>query len=155
MQSAEGSIKRVVAFRLAPGEDVLEGLRKACETYRIKNGVILSGIGSLKGVRFYDPVPLPHKKAGYGYSDPIEITEPVELVTASGMICQSREGETLFHVHIGFSMADGTGRGGHLIEGNRVLLTVDMVIGEIDGMTMGRRYDEDLEVYLFHPYNQI
>lgn len=154
MQSAEGSIKRMVAFRLAPGEDVLEGLKQACEKHHINNGIILSAIGSLNGARFFDPVVLPNKKAGYGYSEPIELTGPIELVTAVGMICHNEQDELLFHVHIGLSDENGKGYGGHLIEGNKVLLTVDMVIGEIDELTMGRRFDEDLEVYLFHPHNK-
>ena len=152
MQSAEGNISRVVAFRLSPGEDVLEGLQQACEKHHINNGVILSGIGSLDGARFFDPVPLPNKKAGYGYSDPIELFGPIELVTAAGMICHNEKGELLFHVHVGLSDGNGRGYGGHLIAGNKVLLTVDMVLGEVSGLTMGRKYDEDLEVYLFHPH---
>ena len=38
-----------------------------------------------------------------------------------------------------------------MIEGNKVLLTVDMVIAEFEGINMGREMDPDLEVPIFHP----
>lgn len=151
IRSAEGKIGRTVAFRLPPGEDVLEGLAKVCEKHNINNGVIVSAIGSLQGAKFFSPVPLPDKKAGYGYGDPMQLTGPIELVTADGMICVGLEGETLFHVHCAFSDQNGNAYGGHLIEGNEVLLTVDMVIAEVEGIHMGRAFDEDLEVPIFNP----
>ena len=69
IEHAAGSIKRVVAFRLKPGMDVLKGIEEICKAENIKNGVILSGIGSLDGAAFCNPVPLKDKKAGcvYGY----------------------------------------------------------------------------------------
>ncbi|MDR0486503.1 MAG: DNA-binding protein [Elusimicrobiota bacterium] len=151
MQIAIGSLTKTAAFRLGPGEDILEGLKEACEKTGINNGMILGGIGSLDGARFFDPVELPHKKAGYGYSEPVILTGPIELTSLSGMICQGVDGETLFHVHFNLSDGKGNAFGGHLIEGNKVLLTADIIIAEIAGIKMGRRYDENLEVFLFNP----
>ncbi len=151
MQSASGNISRVVAVRLAPGEDLMEGLAQACEAHKLNSGLIMTGIGSLNGARFCDPMPLPQKKAGYGYGEPINLTGPIELVSTSGMICFGEKGETLFHIHCCFSDQNGGAYGGHLIEGNRVLLTADFIIGEIDGLSMGRRFDQDLDVFIFNP----
>lgn len=151
MQSAAGSIGRVIALRMAPGEDILLGLQQVCKEHNLNNGIILSGIGSLNGARFCDPICLPEKKAGYGYSDPIVMNGPVELLSAAGMICQGVDGETLFHVHLSLSDQNGGGWGGHLIEGNKVLLTADFVIGELNGLCMGRRWDTDLETFIFNP----
>ena len=147
---ASGKLIRPVAFRLHRGEDLLLGIQKVCEEKNIKNGCILTGIGSLNGARFFDPVELPHKKAGYGYSDPIILEGPIELVSASGLICHNND-DILLHVHCAFSDKNGTAYGGHLIEGNKVLLTVDMVIAEFEGINMGREMDPDLEVPIFHP----
>ena len=94
---------------------------------------------------------LPHKKAGYGYSEPVTLKGPIELTNASGMICHDTEGNILLHVHISLSDRYGNAHGGHLIEGNKVLLTVDMILGEVEGIDMGRGYDEALEVPLFAP----
>lgn len=148
---AEGTLKRVVAFRLSPGEDILEGLENVCDRYGIRNGVIISGIGSLDGARFFDVEALPGTKAGYGYGRPIEHTEPIELVSASGCIGEGENGEALFHVHCCFSDKAGNAYGGHLIEGNKVLMTADFVIGEFEGIAMDRRFDEDLGVFIVKP----
>jgi predicted DNA-binding protein with PD1-like motif len=151
MISASGKIGRVVAFRLTPGEDLLEGLMQACAEYKLNNGLILSGIGSLRNVRVFNPVPLPDKKVGFGYGEPINLVGPIELISTSGMICKGDKGETLFHVHCSFSDQNGGGWAGHLIEGNKVLITADFVIGEIEGINMGRRIDPDVELLIFHP----
>lgn len=151
MQVAVGNIGRVIALRMAPGEDILASLTQACKDNNFNNGIIMSGIGSLNGARFFDPICLPHKKAQYGYSDPIVLNGPIELLSATGMVCQGVEGETLFHVHLSLSDQNGGGWGGHLIEGNKVLLTADFVLGEINDLRMGRRWDEDLETFIFNP----
>ncbi len=148
---AEGGLKRVIAVRLHPGDDVLLSLEQLCREKNLKNGLILSAIGSLDGAAFYNPVELPHKKAGYGYSEPVTLKGPIELTNASGMICHDTEGNVLLHVHISLSDRYGNAHGGHLIEGNKVLLTVDMILGEVEGIDMGRGYDEALEVPLFAP----
>lgn len=151
MQLAQGGLKRVVAIRMAPGEDVLEGLKRACEETGIKHGMILGGIGSLDGAQFFDPIPIPEKKAGYGYGEALRLEGPIELVSLSGMICEGEDGQVMFHVHASLSGQDGSAYGGHLIDGNKVLLTVDVILGEIEGIRMGRRFDEDLDVFIFDP----
>lgn len=151
METAEGTISRVVAVRLHPGEDVLLGLEEACRRYNIANGVILSAIGSLNGVHYCNVEALPNKKAGYGYGGELYLDGPIELTGASGIICHDDEGTVNLHVHITVSDKYGNAHGGHLVEGTKVLLTTDAVIGEIKGIVMGRKFNEDLEVPLFAP----
>jgi uncharacterized protein len=151
IDSASGTIRRVVAFRLSPGEDLLDGIQSTCEKYKIHNGVILSGIGSLDGVKFFDVTTLPDTKAGYGYSEPVVKTGPTELISASGCICQGQEGEILLHVHCCFADRDGNTFSGHLIRGCSVLMTADIVVGEFDGILMDRRMDDELGVYIVRP----
>lgn len=151
IEYASGNIKRVVAFRLKPGMDVLNGIAEICKKENIQNGVILSGIGSLDGAAFCNPVPMNDKQAGYGYGAPTILYGPIELTAASGMICHDDEGNILLHVHMSMSDQHGTGHGGHLIEDTKVLLTTDFVIAELDGLVMGRRFDEELGVPLFAP----
>ena len=150
METAVGGLGRVVAIRLKPGTDVLLGLQEACAEHGINNGVILSAIGSLNGVQYCNPVELP-TKAGYGYGETLHLTGPIELTNASGIICHDDEGNTNLHVHISLSDRYGNAHGGHLVEGTKVLLTVDVVIAEITGIIMGRKFDEELEVPLFAP----
>ncbi len=151
MEMAQGKLGRVVALRLRPGTDVLLGLEEACKRASINNGVILSAIGSLDGVQFCNPVELPEKKAGYGYGETLHLTGPIELTSASGIICHDDAGNTNLHVHISLSDRHGNAHGGHLVEGTKVLLTVDVILAEIEGLVMGRKFDQELEVPLFAP----
>lgn len=150
MEMAQGKLGRVVALRLKPGTDVLLGLEEACKRSDINNGVILSAIGSLDSPHFCDVVEVP-TKAGYGYGEVLHLTGPIELTNASGIICHDDEGNTNLHVHMTLTDRHGNAHGGHLVEGTKVLLTVDVIIAEIEGLVMGRKFDEELEVPLFAP----
>ena len=150
MEMAQGKLGRVVALRLKPGTDVLLGLEEACKRSGINNGVILSAIGSLDSPHFCDVVEVP-TKAGYGYGEVLHLTGPIELTAGSGIICHDDQGVTNLHVHMSLSDRYGNAHGGHLVEGTKVLLTVDVIIAEIGGLVMGRKFDEELEVPLFAP----
>lgn len=151
MQIAEGRLGRIIAIRLKPGTDFLHGLEEACAQMKINNGVILSAIGSLDGVRFCDPVEVAGRRAKYGYGDPLQLSGAIELTNASGIICHDDEGNTNLHVHVTLSDRYGTAHGGHLVEGTKVLLTLDVVIAEVEGIVMGRQMDPELEVPVFNP----
>ena len=150
MEMAQGKLGRVIAVRLKPGTDVLLGLQEACERNGINNCVILSAIGSLQDPHFCNTVELP-TKAGYGYGETLHLTGPIELTSASGIICHDDEGNTNLHVHMTVTDRHGNAHGGHLVEGTKVLLTVDVILAEIEGLVMGRKFDEELEVPLFAP----
>lgn len=151
LESAVGKLKRVVAIRLAPGDDLLKGMEEACVKYGIKNGVIMSGIGSLRSALFFTPVELPETKAGFGYSTPIEMEGPIELISVSGAVCEGLQGEPSLHIHCTFGDSVGNVKAGHLIEGNIVLLTADLCIGEYEDIRVVRSMDEDLGVPIAHP----
>lgn len=141
MHSAKGNYKNIYAVRFEPGEDVMKGLYEICEKYNIKNGVIISAVGSLDGATFMDPAPIPGKEDLYAYGDPIELPAPVELISLDGIICTGEAGDTQLHVHCALSDQNGNGYGGHFTEGNIVLNTAEIVIGEIDGILMSRKID--------------
>ena len=150
MEMAQGMLGRVIAVRLKPGKYFLLGLQESCDRYGLNNGVILSAIGSLQDPHFCNPVELP-TKAGYGYGEVLHLTGPIELTNASGIICHDDEGKTNLHVHMTLTDRHGNAHGGHLVEGTKVLLTVDVILAEIEGLVMGRKFDEELEVPLFAP----
>lgn len=149
--AAQGKPGRVLVLRLKPGTDLLGGIQAACERYQIHNGVVLSAIGSLACVRYCNVEALPEKKCGYGYGAVLALDEPIELTGAGGVICSDAEGNINLHIHI--SMSDKTGKayGGHLAEGTRVLMTADIVLGEIEGVSMLREHDPEMDVYLLSP----
>lgn len=150
IEMAEGKLSRVVAIRLTPGTDVLLGLTEACARAGINNGVILSAIGSLDSPHFCDVVEL-DTKAGYGYGETLHLTGPIELTNASGIICHDDEGNTNLHVHMTLTDRHGNAHGGHLVEGTKVLITTDVIIAEIEGLVMGRKFSEEMGVPLFAP----
>jgi len=149
--TALGAFKRVMAVRLMPGSDVLLGLEEACKENGINNGVIVSGIGGVTTAVFCDPTVFPERKQPYNYGAPIVLNEALSISGISGIICHDDTGEINLHVHIAFSDEHGTPYAGHLKEGTRTMLTVDVVIAELAGLTMSRKYDEELEVPLFCP----
>lgn len=151
MKCAKGSFKNVYAVRMEPGEDVMEELGKVCEKYGISHGGIITAIGSLDGASFFDPAPLPGQEGLYGYGDPIELPAPIELISLDGIICQGEAGDTQFHIHC--ALADETGKAyaGHFKEGNKVLTTVELLIGELDGIFMSRAIDPLRGVPVFTP----
>lgn len=155
ISSARGPLKEVIAFRLKPGDDVLLSIIKVCEENGVKNGVMVTGIGSLKGAKFFNPTPVPTSvsKLGYGYPpQPQELrTGAIELLSISGIICHNDEGKVSPHIH--FSMSDelGCAWGGHMVEGNIVLLTVEIVIGVIDKVDMVRKFNEEVGIPVFSP----
>lgn len=151
IELAQGKFGRVVAFRLKPGADLYLGMEEACRKYGISNGVIVSALGSVNGALFCDADVLPGTYFGYGYSDPIKVDEVLELTAVSGIICHDAEGNINLHVHVNFSDKNGTVYGGHLIEGTKVLITVDGIIAEVEGIDMGRKLHEPSGLMLFSP----
>ena len=141
MKFAKGAFKNIYAVRFEPGEDVMLGLEKFCTEQGIGHGVILSAIGSLQGCSFFDPEELKDKPGLYGYGDPSELPCPIELISMSGIICTEEDGKVSLHVHASFADEHGKEYGGHFKEGNRVLTTVEMVIGEMDHIYMSRRLE--------------
>ncbi len=149
--SAIGSFKRIMALRLKPKTDMLKEMEKACRAHGIRNGVIVSGIGGVTRAAICDPQVFPERKQPYNYGDPIILEMPLSISGVSGIICHDDQDEINLHVHVSFSDEHGNCYAGHLVEGTRVMLTVDLVIAEVDGLSMSRKFDEELEVPLFCP----
>ena len=121
---ASGLFTKVVPVRLRPGTDVMDGLKGVCGEHGIKQGAILMGIGSLRQLSFQVLTPRPETKLGAGYTEPVVVPGPVEILSLQGVIFQSEEGETLLHVHGTFSDQHGKVYAGHVVTGaNPILAT--------------------------------
>lgn len=143
--SGEGTCGRIVAARLKPGTDLIEGIEAACRAHKIKQGFISCVIGSLKQVQYLLPILDSSTPSGIRYSDPIIVNGPIEFTSGQGVICQSPEGEPMIHFHGCFCDADGKSLAGHFSAGgNPVLVTADIIISEINGMRMMRRMDTEV-----------
>ncbi len=151
MKCAKGHFKNVYAVRMEPGEDVMEELTKVCAKYNISHGAIITAVGSLDGASFFDPEPLQGQEGLYGYGDLISLPAPIELISLDGIICEGEAGDTQFHIHCALADKSGVGYGGHFKEGNRVLTTVEMLVGELEGIFMSRAIDPLRGVPVFTP----
>jgi hypothetical protein len=151
MVSAKGKFKNIYAVKVQPNEDVLEELNRFCKENNVKHGAILTGLGSLREVSFFDPAEIPGKPGTYAYQDPIEWKEVTELVGVSGIICEDEGGSPSLHVHYTVADKNGTTFSGHMNTGNIVFATTDIIIGELEGIFMGRNIDPIFNLPLFYP----
>lgn len=152
----EGQIGRILVGRLLPGTDLIEGIAKICNDYGIKNGVVSTAIGSLHKAVFKYLIPNPELKMGAGYGEPYELDGPIEFCSGMGLICQNEKGELIVHFHGVFNTSIKKGYvkvvpeymyGGHMEPGkNPVAATLDLMIVEVKGVEMVRKYDEETEI---------
>lgn len=140
--SAEAHEGRTIVARLLPGTDLMDGIGKVCKEHRLQYGYFGSVIGSLQKATFVVAVPEKEALLGFKYCEPIELEGPIELVGGQGVVCQSEDGELMIHLHAQGSTPDQTAFGGHFSTGgNPVLATVDLVIVEVAGAKLMRRFD--------------
>lgn len=118
------------AFRLKPGEDLKKSIQAFVKEQNIKAGWVSCGVGSLTqyNIRFADR---PNGAQATGYFEIVSITGTVSV---SGS-----------HIHI--AVSDSTGRtvGGHLLDGNIVYTTAEIVIGESEDLVFTREKDGTTE----------
>jgi predicted DNA-binding protein with PD1-like motif len=149
---ASGRFGRTVPLRLRPGTDVMEGVKHACVHYGIKQGAVLVGIGSLRRLSFQVLAPKPETTLGAGYTDPMIVKGPVEILSLQGVIFQSEEGGTLLHLHGTFADQHGKVYAGHVVPGeNPVLATLDAVVAEIEDVRLIRRMEPEAGLGLYTP----
>jgi len=144
-KAVEGQPGRVIVARLLPGSDLIEGIKKICEDHDVQNAFISCSMGSLRKAVFMVTKPKPEAKMGVGYTSPIEIPGPIEFLGGHGWVGEDEKGGRLLHFHGIVSDSSGKTYGGHFVEGeNRSLLTIDLVIVELKGVRLVRRYDEEV-----------
>lgn len=147
-----GTSGKMVAARLLPGTDLMTGIARACEMAGVRQGTIVSAIGSLRQATVQVLMPSTNK-IGAAYGAPVVITDfPIEVLALQGTICQTDEGGTALHMHVVLSDLNGRLRGGHLVPGgNPVLATIDLIVLEATEVRFGRRYDPETELPMFSP----
>ncbi len=151
MFTARGKMKGVVSFKLAPGDDLEQGLIEVCKKHDLQNGVILTAFGSLQSAVIKNPIYNSAVKYNTCYGEPLTLPGPIELVGTSGVICHTEDGELLPHIHISLSDQKGLGHGGHLCPGTRVAITVEGAIAEFEGINMKKVMDMERNILIFVP----
>ncbi|MFQ6087119.1 MAG: PPC domain-containing DNA-binding protein [Candidatus Bathyarchaeia archaeon] len=139
MKSVEAKAGKIIFARLFEDEDLLEAVTKTARKGRIKAGFFVL-IGTLKKA-----------KLGFfhqGRYQPIEIAEPLEIVSCTGNI-SIKENKPLVHTHIAVSNRKGEVFGGHVLPGCIVAATGELVLIEAVDVELQRKLDEKTQLYLW------
>jgi predicted DNA-binding protein with PD1-like motif len=125
---------RLLVLALGPGELLLESIVAASRRHRIANGVVVSGIGTLKNCHL-------HAITGTGFPPKnrnFARRKPLELLTVSGIIADYEP-----HLHVVVSWLDRQTWCGHLHEKSEVAYLAEVAILALSGPRMRRRLDPE------------
>ena len=130
--SLSTEMKRVVLVRLKYNTDLLEGLRQAVKDEKIKNAVILSGVGSVSSyhVHAVSNTTLP---ATLAYSEHVG---PMDLIAVNGYVLGGR-----IHAHVTMT-DDKKAFGGHLHDGTKVFTFAVITLGILEDNIDISRFDD-------------
>jgi predicted DNA-binding protein with PD1-like motif len=111
--------ERIEIIRMKPGTDMLDGLNYVSKENKIKNGVILAGIGSVTDYHFHV---VSDKNLPPAEEFP-KASVPMDIVSVQGYILNGR-----VHAHIALS-DENSMTGGHLEKGTKALTFFIITIG--------------------------
>ena len=130
--TANGHFDRVVVVRMKYKTNLLDGLKKAVADEHIQNGVILAGVGSLRGYEIHTvanrDMPIQN---GY-IKNP---TQPADIVSMNGYVINGR-----VHAHMTIATPERV-IAGHVEEGNEVFTFAIVTIGVMNGADLGKADD--------------
>ncbi|PJJ54734.1 hypothetical protein CLV45_3080 [Hymenobacter chitinivorans DSM 11115] len=128
---------RTYALRLRPGQDLRQQLTAFVQEHHIRAAALVTCVGSLTTTTLR----LANQSGPTVYHGHFEIVSLVGTLSVNGS-----------HVHL--AVADSTGRtiGGHLLDGNIIYTTAELVIGVLDELDFRRETDpvstyQELAVY--------
>ena len=114
------------AFRLAPGDDLKQGLLASAGRFELQAAAIVTCVGSLTDVRLR----FANQPDGATRTGHFEIVSLVGTLSA-----------TSCHVHLCVADEAGATLGGHLLDGCRVYTTAEIVVAELTGLSFARETD--------------
>ncbi|MCS0670179.1 PPC domain-containing DNA-binding protein [Cytobacillus firmus] len=150
-QSVYDKKRGIIMGYLAPGEDLLNGLKKVCEEHQVTAGTI-NCIGSLSHVSI---IQLNYEDDQMLYSNPIHWNTPVELLSGHGIIGQQEDGDLDIHFHGVFVDHRKSINGGHFLSGtNTVAITIEYTIFVTEEIQPLREFDISTGFPLFNFYRK-
>jgi len=130
----DGKFERVVILRFKHQTDLLEGLTRMVKEQKIRNAVILSAIGSVRGYHYHVVSNRDFPSKNMFVKDP---DTPADITGMSGFVMDG-----VIHPHITFSN-DRHAFGGHLEPGTPVFTFAAVTIGVLaDGVKLQRLDDK-------------
>jgi len=124
---------RTVIIHLGKGELILESIQKEIDRLDIRNGILVSAIGSLRKACLH----VITNTDDLSVNKFITIEKPIELGAAQGLII---DGEP--HLHLVISEPDGM-YAGHLEPGCEVQYLAELAILELADVNLTRKLDEN------------
>jgi predicted DNA-binding protein with PD1-like motif len=118
-----GKIGRVVIFRFKNDADLLAGMERMIKQEKIKNAVILSAVGSLKGYQVHQISNRDFPSKNMFVKDP---TAPCDMISMNGYVINGR-----LHAHMTLSNPDKA-FGGHLEPGSTVFTFAIVTLGILE-----------------------
>jgi predicted DNA-binding protein with PD1-like motif len=134
-----GRIGRIIIARIPEGEDLFEAVKKRAADKGVRSG-FFSVIGSLSDVKMGY-----YKNGEYHYT---HMDGPLEIVSCTGNLALTEEGEVIIHAHIVISDEKFMAFGGHLVQNSHVGATAELVIIEGLNMDLRRVFDEKTQLKL-------
>lgn len=161
---AEGKGGRIILFRLKPGVDMIEGIKRVCKHYHLKAGVISSIFGSLKKVTLMVPMKdLSFPVVKNHVPSTIEIKN-LNLASGCGFVNTLEDGEITLHLHIvAVLLVEGLSgsskfptTGGHVADYAPApcLGTIEVAIEEVKGVKLVRKVDKDVGLPVTFPIKE-
>jgi len=141
IMSCAGTAETVVVA-LEPGEMLLESIRRAAQERGVRNGVVVSGIGTLKNLRMHYITRTDFPPA----DEVVDIARPLELLSVSGIIA---DGEPHLHVVVSCGMEEVYA--GHLEDRSEVAYLAEIAMLKCEGLEMARRMDPARGIRLLGP----
>jgi predicted DNA-binding protein with PD1-like motif len=129
MRIGKFNLGKVYFVTVERGEDLLAVMQKAVEELKIRQGVVLCGIGVQEGCNLYEVISMDTPPQKHWE----KMGGAVELVAVNGNII-----EGAIHMHAVVSTDKGVWAG-HVEPGNKSYITLQMIIAELDGDTIVRK----------------
>lgn len=123
MSSSEA---KIFALRLHPGQDLKKELDNFARENHLQAGFIVTCVGSLRKATLR----LANQPTATIREQKFEIVSLVGTLSPDGS-----------HLHLSISDSSGTTLGGHLLEGNEIYTTAEIVIGEANALRFRREID--------------
>jgi len=128
-----GQIDRVLTLRFKFDTDLLAGIEKIVKQEKIRNAVILSGIGSVRGYHIHQVSNRTFPSKNIFVKDP---TAPADLINVNGYVISGK-----VHAHVVLSNPDRA-FGGHLEPGTNVFTFAIVTIGVLNDKVDLSRADD-------------
>jgi predicted DNA-binding protein with PD1-like motif len=132
----------IITLGIEPGEMLLESIIKAIEQHDIQNGIVISGIGTLKtcNMHYINHTNFPPSDTMY------HLEKPLELLSVNGIIANREP-----HLHIVVSWKDKKFYGGHLESNSEVAYLAEIAILKTNYLPMKRHLDTQRKIKLLGP----